>query len=742
MANNESVGSNTYESILRQSAKKKQSVFSFSKTYPAYLVLIIFLIISYFVWDFFTKQVAEERNEVFDKATSSVIARFEQEYDKCYTVLESQRMIYDLMPQIVRDYFVLYGSVPANTYSEIISLMYVNILEREKIPEFEFYVQSTGYFYYKVHPIEDQEILYPVQFMVPEIIPTPENNTEVIAGYDMGTNKTIRKAIEKARDSNMVVATPIMTVRDPDTAGFYMISPIFPKDSIIVTVEQRRELFDGMVFLEVDSYEFFEKALGDGVPTDTAVVFKVYEIDESNDHKLIYKSKNSEEYDEEYTPYLMDEQYFYIADRKITVRFATIPNFGGDFQSTLPTLSLVISLFLSLLLFGFVLSVTTSRARAEDLADRMTRSQRRIVDSSQDIIAVMSLDGVWKSMNPASRNLFGIEPENLIDNKIDSLFVNEKDKQEFYKIFDNYKDEYTERHVFQMKSDKDEFKWISWSFTVSKQDQLVYSIGRDVTLEKLAEQRELVRRKQIQLSNQHSLEESESKSYFMTKMSHQLRNDLTGIIGYLQLISNKVYDDEEEMISYAEMSEEASEQMLSFVSSDLLEVALGQGEGYKKLDETNFKDVFDKAIKKVRSEKEEALIIETDLMGESYKANVVVEDKILLDGLTALLKALSAGTEKIHMDINAEENHNEGATEIQILTDQNELVSKMIETYNQSVNNLAEYLDKDSHDIMLNLGIAASSCRIMHGNMKVETMGKDGNLVQITLPLTNPENLI
>ena len=742
MAKNQSVDTNTYESILRQSAQKKQSVFSLSKTYPAYIVLIVFLVISYFVWDFFTTQVKEDRSEVFDKATSSVIARFEQEYDKCYTVLQSQRMIYDLMPQIVRDYFVLYGSVPTNTYPEIISLMYVNILEKEKIPEFEFYVQSTGYFYYKIHPLLDQGILYPVQFMVPEIIPTPEDNTEVLPGFDMGTDNIIKKSIEKSRDSNLVVATPIMTVREPDTSGFYMISPIFPKDSIIKTVTQRREQFDGMVFLEVDSYEFFDKALGDGVPTDTAIVFKVFEIDDNNDHKLVFSSDNSDAFSDNYSPYLMDELYFNIADRRMTVRFATIPDFGGDFQSTLPILSLIISLVLSFLLFGFVLSVTTSRARAEDLADRMTRSQRRIVDSSQDIIAVMDMDGVWRSMNPASINLFGVQPDNLVGNKIDSLFVNEKDKKQFYNIFDNYQDEFTERLVFQMKSDKDEIKWISWSFTVSKQDQLVYSIGRDVTLEKLAEQRELVRRKQIQLSNQHSLEDSESKSYFMTKMSHQLRNDLTGIIGYLQLISNKVYDDEEEMISYAEMSEEASEQMLSFVTSDLLEVALGQGEGYKKLDETNFKDIFDKSLKKVRSDMDTPVSVDAEFMDESGKANVVVDESILMSSIEALLRAITSGVEEIHIDINAEENPNEGATEIQILTGKNDIFAKMIEQYNQSLNNLSEYLDKDINDIMLNLGIAASNCKIMHGNMKIETMGSDGNLIQISLPLTNPENLM
>jgi PAS domain S-box-containing protein len=742
MANNQSVGSNTYESILKQTAGKKSSVFSISKTYPAYIVLVVFLVISYFVWDFFSRQVEEDRLEVFDKATSSVMARFDQEYNSCLTVLNSQRKIYDLMPYIVRNYFVLYGSVPTNTYDEIISLMYVYMIEKNEIEDFEFYVQSAGYFYYKVHPVYGQDTLFPVQFMVPEVIPTQEDNTELLAGFDMGTKPNVLEAMAKSRDKNIVTATNVFTLREPDTTGFYMISPIFPADSSIETVERKRELFEGMIFLEVDSELFFQNALGDGVPTDTAIVFQVFEVTDNNAQNKIFESANYGLISNDFEPYLSEEMTFKIADRDVAVRFSTIPGFGGSFQSVLPTLSLVISLFLSFLLFGFVLSVTTSRARAVDLADRMTRSQRRIVDSSQDIIAVLGMDGVWKSMNPASLNIFGYEPDVMIGDKIDKLFINDKDKSIFKELLENSQEEFTQRLDFRMKTKDEEFIWINWSFTISRQDNLIYCIGRDVTLQKLAELRELVRRKQIQLSNQLSTEDSERKSYFMTKMSHKLRNDLTSIIGYLQLISNKVYDSEEELVSYAEMSEESSEEMLSFVTSDLIEVALGESDGYKKLNELNFKDNFDIAFKNVRKDVELSGKIEIEFMDNSSQANVVVEKQMLQEGISALIKALIASSENIRLDINVEENPNEGATEIQILTGPNDLAAKMIALYNEHINNITEYLDKDQEDIMLNLSIAASMSRVMHGNMKVETMGKDGNLVQLTLPLTNPENLM
>lgn len=743
MPENQSDSNNTYESILKQTAQKKRSVFSLSKTFPAYIVLLVLLIISYFIWNFFTRQVEDENQEKFDKATSSVITRFEQAYQSAYAVLQSQRSIADLLPgqDVHKSYFTLYGTVSTSSYSQLLSLMYINKVDSNDIEDYEYRVQSTGIYFFKVHPIHGQEVLYPIQFMVPEIIPTPENSFEVITGYDLGTDDMVSQNIFKARDSNMVVATSIFDVR-PDTSGFYLLSPLFPNDAVLDDVIDRRNLFEGLIALEVDSDEFFKNALGDGVPTDSLIVFQLFEVQKNNNQILVFESENAYILETDYQPYKMEELYLSIADKVITVRFSTIPNFGGSFQRSLPTLSLVISLLLSFLLFGFLLSVTTSRARAMDIADRMTRSQRRIVDSSQDIIAVMGMDGVWKSMNPASIGIFGIQPDQFTGIKIDRLFTNAIDKKIFYDIFVNNKEEYTERLDFQMKTEGGEFKWISWSFTVSKIDQLVYAIGRDVTLEKLAEQRELVRRKQIQLSNQHSFEESQSKSFFMTKMSHNLRNSLTGIIGYLQLISNKAYDSEEEMLTYTKMSEEAAEEMLSFATSDVLEVALGQGVGYNKLEEINFKEYFDMALKEAKLKLNQPISINIEFMGDSNKANVVVDKKILLETLTPLLKSFLVGTDSINLDINAEENPNEGATEIQILTSNNELVSNLINTYNENKTNLIEYLDKDTEDILLNFGMATSNCRIIHGNIKIETLGKDGNLVQLTLPLTSSENFV
>ena len=116
-----------------------------------------------------------------------------------------------------------------------------------------------------------------------------------------------------------------------------------------------------------------------------------------------------------------------------------------------------------------------------------------------------------------------------------------------------------------MKSKSGEIKWISWSLSVSRIEGMVYTTGRDVTLEKIAEEQEKIRNKQVMLAEQLSREASEYKSNFFAKLSLQLRNSLTGILGYLDLIAFKAYETDEEHDSYIEEATKSSREILSFV---------------------------------------------------------------------------------------------------------------------------------------------------------------------------------
>jgi PAS domain S-box-containing protein len=721
------VESSTYEAILKQSVKKPFGFFRLSKTYPAYIILVLFLVISFFVRNFFEHQVTTDVNSEFDKAKNSVMSRFDRKIQTDLVILQSLQAIYYKYEQVVVDYFDLYASLPAKTYPSIISLYHAQYITPQQYDDFIFSVQRTGVYNYKIFPSGRRPYYFPVEYIV------PQSKNLSILGMDVAAQPIIYETMKIACDSNRIVSTPVFEIRK-DTLGFCFVAPIYKKDSSTKTLEDRRRNFNGVVIIETDAPQLFVEALGEGISSDTSILYKTIDNDYSNKQTSFYESKNYNLSKTDYKPFT-DIQYLQVANRQFAVQFATVPNFMTGFQKILPALSLIISLVLSFAFFGFVLSVTTSRARAVDLAERMTRSQRRIVDSSKDIIAVMDYNGNWKSMNPASAGIFSTTPADMMFSKIDRLFADEADIKKFYQLLRDTNEEYTERVDFQMKSADGSMKWINWSFTVSPADHLIYCIGRDVTLEKIAEEQTILKSKQIQLAEQFAKEANEFKSYFMTKISHQLRNSLTGITGYLELLSKKLFDNKEEEKSYFSLAEDSSEELYTFVS-DIVEVAFSGKEGsFKELDTVDFKSSIDETIRKFRDSKQNDLDLKVEFMEGSENVSFVADKQLLVNSLNEVLVSLTQGMDKCNLQLGATSNDSEGATEIQILTDANPLVSEMIELYKNNSTNLIEALKLDKKDIILHFATASSCFKMMSGTMTVDSFGaNEGNLVQISLP--------
>ena len=66
MAKNNYKQESSYESILKESSKKKSKVYGFSKTYPAYIVLVIAIAVSIGAFYLVKQRINSERNRAFE----------------------------------------------------------------------------------------------------------------------------------------------------------------------------------------------------------------------------------------------------------------------------------------------------------------------------------------------------------------------------------------------------------------------------------------------------------------------------------------------------------------------------------------------------------------------------------------------------------------------------------------------------------------------------------------------------
>jgi PAS domain S-box-containing protein len=715
----------TYDSAISASVQeKKHSIFQFSKTFPALIVLIAGIAISIFIWRFLGNQIQNDNRVAFDKATTSVVNRLESGVKENEQILSSINGLYANSVQVVRDMFELYGSIPTRSNNALLSVCYVPFVTQQSKEDFIYYAKSERYYDYAIKPEGNRDIYYPIEYIVPL-----EKNMHR-SGFDIATNVTAMSAITEAKKNNgAIVASAFYDVR-PDTAGFLMMFAVHKEITDQLAAQLQGSLIDGIVMLELNAKVFFERCIGTSTPGDSNIV---YSITQENSNKHVFASNNFT-LSGTYSPLLIDQRKVKIADKELTINFATVPNFGGTFQAYTPLMALIGGIITSFVAAAFLLSVLTSRARAEDLAERMTRSQRRIVDASQDIIAVIGLDGKWKSLSPAVQAILGYSQEELLASDFGNLLTTDTYIQQYNGIVTSAKDEVGTSFEGQMKNKKGDILWMSWNLTVSRTDGLIYAIGRDITLQKMAEDQIKMKNRQVQLAEQSALEVSEFKSQFMRELSHGLRNNLTGTLGFLQLVTDKVYDTEDEMQSYIANAENSSEQLYVMVT-DIDDVTESVGS-----DVAAQKQHF-QADKLLLSLKENARTIKDKKLSvvqgeDSAPATIYGKQQLVTNAINELIIALTGSMNEGTITINTRPNTYEKVVEVELMVTPNDTVAEMIDLYKKNINNLVDIIPKDQNEIIFHLGLARSMVRRCDGTLLVESLGKgEPNICQITFPM-------
>jgi PAS domain S-box-containing protein len=596
-----------------------------------------------------------------------------------------------------------------------------------------------------MHPSAKREYYYPIEHIVErdstgQISKNHGSPTQRVA-FDYASQPITVAAIERAAEKpGTIVSTEFFDIR-PDTLSFALIASIYGSPYYVPRTSGYE--FVGSVVMEIDANTYFLNALNGTddnaaggsttFATDSQIVFSIVDTHSDGKENAVYESSNyAVAKSANYEPMMTQDIIINIADRNIAVKFATVPGFGGSMQTNLPLMVLLVALLLSVLAFVLIIVLLTQKARAEEIAERMTASQRRILDTSRDIIAVVNEDGKWLSMNPTSLLLLGAEPNKVIGTDITNYFYDSKGVEQWRSFLSSGKE--NERVDIQMKSKNDKgFIWMSWSFTHPATEKLVYAIGRDVTLEKAAGEEIKLRSKQIELANTFEQEAAATKVHLMIQLSHEMRNQLTSMMGYLQLITAGAYDNDEELQTYAGSAYEGAESAFSFIH-DMSEATIGDNDTMSKVEMHTVGSTMELVVSKYKSDKKQILNIQ---FAESSKnAHVIVDKDVIGDAWSKIFDILTAENAKNAINVTATENKLEGVTEIVIEASSNKDLARLIDTYNADTSNVIGHLREDSDDILLNIAKSASFIARMMGTFNIESMD-DGKTayIFISLPL-------
>jgi len=126
--------------------------------------------------------------------------------------------------------------------------------------------------------------------------------------------------------------------------------------------------------------------------------------------------------------------------------------------------------------------MTTVRHSAEVERDRLFRL-------SQDLLCVAGLDGWFKETNPAFESLLGYTREEMLAHRFLSFIHPEDRERTAAEVERLSRGELTVDFENRYRAKDGTYRWLAWRATPLPEEGLVFAVGRDVTAQKVLEER-------------------------------------------------------------------------------------------------------------------------------------------------------------------------------------------------------------------------------------------------------------
>jgi PAS domain S-box-containing protein len=227
--------------------------------------------------------------------------------------------------------------------------------------------------------------------------------------------------LEDSRDTGQATISRKLFLRQDSEqrAAFHLVVPVYHNRAPIDTVEERRRALAGWVYTPVRMEDLMSRILGRG---ETGVDFEIFDGTEASSETLLY------DFDGHLgtgaaprdlaTAYshrqFREERRIEAGGRVWTLVASTTPGFAHSTDKWSGLLVLVGGCALSLLLFGMLRSLLTTRARALGMADQMTLAlrdsemrYRDLFENANDLVQIVSPEGVILYANRAWRRTLG-----------------------------------------------------------------------------------------------------------------------------------------------------------------------------------------------------------------------------------------------------------------------------------------------------------------------------------------------
>lgn len=360
----------------------------------AYAVLIISLVLTLLVYFYARQSLEAETGVRFQEAVLLTERSIDRRTDAYVDAIFGARAYFYASELVEREEWDDYinGLELRDRYEGFQALGYVNYLEpRGEIEDYIEEAGEEGLPELSPAPGGEREAYAPIEFIAPSDLANRD-----LLNYDPYAEEAHRTAMNRARDSGTPRATSrvyVLTEAEQDAnaqlalrPGFFVYLPVYQSGEPLGSVEERRDALEGFIFgsYRMDGLlgSIFEERF------NPLIDFEVYDGGDLSANNNLYDEDGVlRAADSSYEPRYAEYSNVEVAGQDWSLYFSTLPGFVSGLDDTLPDLTLVVGIIVSLFLFLATWLLAASRERAERASFQLEEANRGLEAANRELEA-------------------------------------------------------------------------------------------------------------------------------------------------------------------------------------------------------------------------------------------------------------------------------------------------------------------------------------------------------------------
>lgn len=349
------------------------------KSWKAWAVLIVGLVLTAFVTSIIHLQVQNREKEKFNAECNDVIQKIYTRLHAHAQILRCGAALFTVDSQVTRTEWKKYTETAAfqRNLPGIQAIEFTLLIPKKNLQQHLQQVRKEGFPQYRIHPEGDRETYSSVLYLEP----FSGRNLKAF-GYDMLTEPIRCKAMERARDENIAsLSGKVLLVQEEKQDvqnGTILYVPVYQSNQPISTVAERRAALRGWVNSPYRMKDLMQGILGDDDQLQKdRIHFTLYD-DSLTNTSLLYNSAAANLQPVK-TAHLSDSGHIDFNGKRWVLLFDKAENNPFIIRHLTPFLWTGGILF-SLLLFLLALSLYATEQRAQEIARKLTVDLRSLSD--------------------------------------------------------------------------------------------------------------------------------------------------------------------------------------------------------------------------------------------------------------------------------------------------------------------------------------------------------------------------